>query len=120
MKKKNRDWGKPYIRRANGKETSDSFRETFRLAFYTVRNKPFYVLVQRGVKNEVMACGASKAELLRGFFGCYFTPYTVWTNRLKLNAQGREQEFNRARKNSRMTRLARLRHRARLLKGGEP
>lgn len=54
---------RPYIRLANGRERSSSIVEAFRLAFYQDIGKPFYVMVQRGVPNYVIAVGKSRREV---------------------------------------------------------
>lgn len=56
---------KPYVRLANGREKSASFRVAFRLAFFQDLGKPFYVMVQRGEPNLVVDCGASKRDVKR-------------------------------------------------------
>lgn len=56
---------RPYVRRANGKERSESMREAFRLTFYEHLGRPFYVMVQRGWPNLVIASGASKRDVQR-------------------------------------------------------
>jgi hypothetical protein len=55
---------RPYVRRANGKEQSESLRVAFRLAIYQERGKPFFVMVQRGFPNLAIAVGPSKRQLM--------------------------------------------------------
>lgn len=83
---------KPYVRRANGKERSESFRTAIRLAFYRELGKPFWVMVQRGWPNLAIECGATAADvrgmpLLSKLFG-----FQVWANRLKQQARGERLE----------------------------
>lgn len=54
---------KPYVRRANGKEHTSSWRVAFRLAFYQESGRPYYVMVQRGWPNMAIEVGASKREV---------------------------------------------------------
>lgn len=54
---------KPYIRRANGREKSTSFRMAMRLAFYQSFNRPFYVMVQHGFPNLAIAVGPNRADI---------------------------------------------------------
>jgi hypothetical protein len=54
---------KPYVRRANGTEKAASFIVAFRLAFYKLRGKPYYVMVQRGFPQLAIECGPSKREV---------------------------------------------------------
>ena len=53
----------PYVRRANGSEMAESLRIAFRLAYYQLRGKPFFVMVQRGFPNLAIEVGASKREV---------------------------------------------------------
>lgn len=53
---------RPYVRRANGTERASGLRMGIRLAFYQLRGRPFYVLIQHGSR-EVMDVGSSKAVL---------------------------------------------------------
>jgi len=39
---------RPYVRRANGRERASGIRDSMRLAFYQLLNKPFYVGSARG------------------------------------------------------------------------
>ena len=83
------DWGKPYIRRANGRERSGTIRLAFQLAWFRMTYKSgFYVLVQRGVKNEVLACGKSRTEIIRSLVGCFFERFNSWANEAKLLSVG--------------------------------
>jgi hypothetical protein len=54
---------RPYIRRANGREKSDSISGAMRLAYYQIRGRPFYVLVQHGFPNHAVAVGESRASI---------------------------------------------------------
>jgi hypothetical protein len=54
---------KPYIRLANGREKSSSFREAFRLAFYQSLGRPFYVMVQHGFPTLAIAVGPSRHDI---------------------------------------------------------
>lgn len=73
---------RPYVRRANGWEKAGSLRIAVRLAFYQSRNRPFYVMVQRGFPNLAMDCGASKRDVAR-------TPLMVASGRQKFRAWAR-------------------------------
>lgn len=54
---------KPYVRRANGREKAETLRIAYRLAFYRMRRKPFYVMVQRGFPNLAIEVGATKRDV---------------------------------------------------------
>jgi len=54
---------RPYVRRANGREMTSSMRVAVRLAYFRLRKRPFYVMVQRGFPNSVMDCGATRRDL---------------------------------------------------------
>lgn len=56
---------RPYVRRANGRARGDSLRTALRLAFYRERGRPFYVMVQHGVPNNVIGVGATRRDLER-------------------------------------------------------
>jgi hypothetical protein len=60
---RNRNLYRPYIRRANGREISESLAGAVRLAFYRFRGRPFYVLVQRGFPRHALAVGPSRASI---------------------------------------------------------
>lgn len=83
------DWGKPYIRRANGHETSDSFRMLWTIAGMIDQygRRGYYVLVQRGVPNSVMAVGESRAQIIRCLVGCFYQRFSSWSNNTKRLAQ---------------------------------
>jgi hypothetical protein len=53
----------PYIRRPNGREKCDTFRLALQLAAHRLSKRPFYVMVQHGFRNSVMAVGATRKEL---------------------------------------------------------
>lgn len=72
----------PYVRLANGKERSESLRESFRLAYYRNFGKPFYVMVQRGFPNDVICVGRSKRDV-------QMCPATVAFGRLKFREWSR-------------------------------
>lgn len=55
----------PYIRRANGREQAPTLRLGIQLAFHGLIGRPFYVMVQRGFPNRVLAVARSKRELSR-------------------------------------------------------
>lgn len=83
---------RPYVRLANGREHASSFRDAFRLAFYQQLGKPFYVMVQHGVPNRVMAIGASKRDVQRQPLGAHKSRggFKAWSKRLQLRALGKE------------------------------
>jgi hypothetical protein len=47
----------------------------------------YYVLVQRGVPNSVMAVGESRAQIIRCLVGCFYQRFSSWSNNCKLVAQ---------------------------------
>jgi hypothetical protein len=53
----------PYVRRANGREKSTSFRIALQLAFYQYIGRPHYVMVQRGFPNLAICVGRSKRDV---------------------------------------------------------
>lgn len=75
----------PYVRRANGREKSESFRIAFRLAFYQDKGTPFYVMVHRGFPNLVMECGATKREVQQKPTGVAFgfQSFRQWARRIR-------------------------------------
>jgi len=80
---------KPYVRRANGRERTESFRMAIRLAFYRELRRPFFVMVQRGWPNLVMECGPTSAEVKQAPLTTAFFGFDGWANRIKRYAQGR-------------------------------
>ena len=81
---------RPYIRRANGRERSESWRCALRLAFYQQRGKPFFVAVQRGFPRNVFAVGPSRKQLLDSFVGAHphFGGFKAWARRMQRYATG--------------------------------
>jgi hypothetical protein len=79
---------KPYIRRANGCEKSESLRVALRLAAYQLTGQPFYVLVQRGFPRLAIEVGHSRSAIVRTIIGAHFGGFNAWANRLKRRAQG--------------------------------
>lgn len=75
MSQKKRRKYLPYVRRANGREQTSTLRDAIRLAFHRLRGRPFYVMVQRGFPNTVIAVARSKRELSR-------SPLPVATGRM--------------------------------------
>lgn len=82
---------KPYIRKANGKERSKSFRGAMRLAFYQELKKPFYVMVQRGFPNLVIGVGSSRYAIEQGILPIWEKrmSFKEWAQRIKRRAQGK-------------------------------
>lgn len=78
---------KPYIRRANGRERSSSFRVAFRLAWMRERRKPFYVLVQRGFPNHAVAVELTRAALKESILGVRRGGFEKWPRRIKAFGQ---------------------------------
>jgi hypothetical protein len=82
---------KPYIRLANGKERSESFRTALRLAFFEINFSQYYVMVQHGFPKDIMAVGRTKDEIKRSIFilenGKRFN---AWANRIKTMAKSRK------------------------------
>jgi hypothetical protein len=83
--------GKPYIRRANGKEKALTFRDAVRLAFYRDRygTRGFYIMTQRRSGPGIMACGRTRAEIVGTIANCWFVHFNSWANRIKRFAQGK-------------------------------
>jgi hypothetical protein len=81
---------KPYIRRANGKERSESLREAYRLAYFSItRGKNFFVMVQRGFPNLVIASGLSRVAIKRGLLAYEKSvDFDRWANIIKRRARG--------------------------------
>lgn len=55
--------GKPYIRRAHAADKSESIRVAFRMAYLQEMYGDYYVLVQHGFHNFVLAAARTKEEL---------------------------------------------------------
>lgn len=81
---------KPYIRRANGREFGSGFREAMRLAVYERLGRPYYVLVQHGASNRVLAIGRTKRELRQCMCISSMRPngsaFRKWANRVQQTA----------------------------------
>lgn len=77
--------GKPYIRRANGKEQANTLRQSLELAVARVRwgRKGFYVMLQRKVKHSLMAVGRTKEELKASIIALRRKRFTKWSNEMK-------------------------------------
>ena len=88
---------RPYIRKANGKEKSETLRMAFRLAFYQSIGQPFYVLVQRGFKNLVIDVGSSKKHIEKNIFTVAIKRNTFkqWTFRIQKNADPHHYRYSR-------------------------
>lgn len=86
---KNRKWsrvvGKPYIRRANGKEQANSLRQSWELAAARVRwgRKGFYVMMQRKVTDSLMAVGRTKSELKASIPAVRRNGFRQWSREVK-------------------------------------
>ncbi len=82
----------PYVRLANGSERSDSLRVAVRIAFYGLRRKPFYVMVQRGNPNNAIEVGGSKREVQMSPATVAFgnMSFRQWASAIKKFAQGRQ------------------------------
>lgn len=87
-RRKPRDLYKPYVRRANGRERSESLRVAVRLAFYQELGRPFYVMVQRGWPNLAIACGRTKEDVKRQPLLVRRLGFSGWANRVKRLARG--------------------------------
>lgn len=89
----NRDTGKPYIRRANGRERATGFKDRIRLTIFQAEFGPhgFYVLVQRRCGNTVMAIGLTRADIIASLVGVGSASrgFSRWTQRIKHLSQGR-------------------------------
>lgn len=81
---------KPYARRANGSERSESMRIAFRLALYQASGKPFYVLVQRGFPNLAIEVGMSKRDVMSLPCPVAFgrSTFRAWASRIQKHARG--------------------------------
>lgn len=90
MAKKNKY--KPYIKIANGKERSDSFRTAIRLKFLELSFKKFYVIVQHGFPKDVMVAARTKEELKNSILvvSARIIKFNVWANNMKHIARRRE------------------------------
>lgn len=83
---------KPYIRRANGREKSESLRTAYRLAFYKSSGRPFYVLVQRGFPRIAVEVGKSRQSIensilwlnVRKRYGASFRDYAKSVQRMAI------------------------------------
>lgn len=93
MVKKNKY--KPYIRIANGKERSDSFRTAIRLKFLELNFGKFYVIVQHGFPNDVMAAASTKEELKNCVFVVHagILKFNDWANNIKHIARKRGRKL---------------------------
>lgn len=89
------DTGKPYIRRANGKEMASSIRDAYRLAYcqLTYGTRGFYVLIQRKTGREILDCAKTSSELKRRIIMCHFVRFQAWANSVKRRAQGKKRKF---------------------------
>lgn len=59
----------PYIRRNHAGDRSESLRVALRIAYFEGAGKPFYVLVQHGVRGLVIAVAADRRELRNTLVG---------------------------------------------------
>jgi len=81
---------KPYIRLANGKERSESFRIALRLAFFEINFSQYYVMVQHGFPKNVMAVGRTKGGIKRSILILEGGKgFNAWANRIKTMAKNR-------------------------------
>lgn len=83
---------RPYIRRANGRETAEGLRGRFRLAFYQAKGKPFFVMVQHGFPNSVMECGATRRAITDSLMGVRKKGkrhFRAWARRIQKRASGK-------------------------------
>jgi len=81
----------PYVRRANGREKSESYRIALRLAFYQMLDRPFYVMVQRGWPNLAIEVGPTKRDVQRKPLPVAFgrMRFRVWAQAVRRKAAGR-------------------------------
>jgi hypothetical protein len=90
MTKWTKDTGKPYIRRANGKERATTLRNAMRLAIYRelYGRSGFYVLVQRHSGPEVMSVGRTRDDIIGSLLSVRKpSDFNRWANRIKRMAQ---------------------------------
>ncbi|HWL09769.1 MAG TPA: hypothetical protein VNQ76_15285 [Planctomicrobium sp.] len=80
----------PYVRRANGREKSESFRIAIRLAYYQMRRRRFYVMVQHGFPNLAIEVGASKREVQQKPLpvACGKMKFKEWAKLIQRKARG--------------------------------
>lgn len=72
---------KPYIRRLSSKDKTESMVMAYRIAYYNVMNKPAFVLVQHGFRNQVIEIDDTKERLKnRLLLG---GPFKHWQKRIK-------------------------------------
>jgi hypothetical protein len=81
---------KPYIRRGNFGERTESWATAMRLAFYKVTRKPYYVMVQRGWPN----CALDAQDSRRALKSCILMvtlgkmKFSAWTKAIMRQCQG--------------------------------
>lgn len=83
---------KPYIRIANGKERSDSLRSGCWLAFLERTYEKYYVIVQHGFPNNVIAAARTKEELKNRVLvvSSGIIKFNTWANNIKHIARRRK------------------------------
>lgn len=81
----------PYVRLANGREKTVSWRMAIRLAAYQIKGKPFYVMVQRGFPNLVIDVARHKRELQRSpvFVAAGRQTFREWAKSIQKSASKR-------------------------------
>jgi hypothetical protein len=87
---------RPYVRRANGREMATSLKMAYRLAFYNLRGKPFYVMVQHGFPNLALQVDKSKLEIQRSIVEVHakWSTFRKWQGKIhKLATKGRDKVF---------------------------
>lgn len=82
-----RDLFKPYIRRSNGREYTVDNSIAVWHHYYKARNKPFYVLVQRGAPDRIHSCGTSKADIVESIVAARKIGYNAWADMVKHKIQ---------------------------------
>lgn len=80
---KNRKY-KPYIRKLQPQDRTESLRVAVRMSYYEVMKKPAYVLVQHGFPHNVLEIDDTKASLKNRIVGIHckrmtFREYQITT-----------------------------------------
>jgi len=77
---------RPYIRRANGREQATTLKMACRLAFYQMRGRKFYVMVQHGFPNLVLEVGATKRAIMQSFPMLHWFTFREFAKQLQRRA----------------------------------
>lgn len=80
---------RPYIRRANGRETSSNLAVALALAEYEIIKRPFYVLVQRGLPQVALLTGPNRQNLLKRLCRAQKIGFKAWARNIQREASSR-------------------------------